>query len=268
MEPNDQTYEAPPSAIVKSAGRAFEVLDLFRRDRKQLNAAEIGQALGYPKSSTNALLKSLVTLGYLHLNYRTMRYFPSLNVTRLGDWIPPAITATGDILALLMEIHSVTQETVTLSVLNDLSANFLKVLPGTFPISLTMAEGFNASLFSSAVGSALLSLLPDEEIVAIATRQAMRTRVRAERIDLSELKKSIEETRSKGYSLISDAVLPDTAAIAFPCPSEMEGLPLAIGVGGLRDRILRNEKQIVRTIRSSIARHLGTRTRTPHREVL
>lgn len=63
------------AAVVKSAGRVFEVLELFRSARRQLTAAEVGHALGYPKSSTNALLRSLVALGYLVVDGRTSRLF-------------------------------------------------------------------------------------------------------------------------------------------------------------------------------------------------
>lgn len=261
MDRIEPDFDPTQGAVVKSAGRAFEVLELFRRNRRQMNAADIGTALGYPKSSTNALLKSLVTLGYLHLNHRTLQYFPSLNVTRLGDWIPAAVSASGVIMTVLAEVHAATQETVTLSVLNDLSANFLKVLPGTFPISLTMTEGFSAPLFTSAVGTALMSSMTDDEIAALATTQAARSRSRGDRVELAKVMAGVQETREKGYCVVSDAVLPDTAAIAFPFPSEMEGFPVAIGVGGLRDRILRNEKFIAKTVRSSMTRHLVQRSR-------
>ena len=109
--------DSPATAsVVKSAGRVFEVLELFRQARRQLSGAEIGQALNYPKSSANALLKSLVALGYLVVNTRTLRYFPSLSVTQLGEWIPAIVLGSGDAFEILTDVHSATQETVTLSV--------------------------------------------------------------------------------------------------------------------------------------------------------
>lgn len=254
--------DGPGTGVVKSAGRAFEVLDLFRRERKQLSAAEIGQALGYPKSSTNALLKSLVSLGYLVLNARTLRYFPSLNVTRLGDWIPSVVLAAGDAFEILAEVHAATQETVTLSVQTDLSVSFVKVIPGTFPISLRMKEGLTAPLFSSAVGTAILSRLSDAEIENLLARANARTRRKADLVDAATVMRHVSAARQKGFTVFYDAVFPDTGAIAVPFPSPVEGFPMAIGVGGLRDRIRRNEAAIHRAIRTSLARHLGRAYRT------
>lgn len=250
--------------VVKSAGRAFEVLELFRRERSQLTAAEIGQALGYPKSSTNALLKSLMSLGYLVMNARTLRYFPALRVARLGDWIPTAVLGSGEALAVISEVHSTTQETVTLCVQNDLSVNFLKVIPGTFLISLSMTEGFVTSVFGTAVGTAILSQLPDDEVVELTTRGNARTRRRTARVDVAPVLRAVREARQDGYAVMYDAVFPDTGAIALPFPSPVDGFPMAIGVGGLRDRIRRNEKAIVRSMQQSMTRHLGrTQTRRP-----
>lgn len=249
--------ERTADGVVKSAGRAFEVLELFRSERRQLSAAEIGQALGYPKSSANALLKSLTSLGYLVLNARTLRYFPSLSVARLGDWIPTAVLGSGEVFAIISEVHSTTQETVTLCVQNDLSVNFLKVIPGTFPISLSLTEGFVTSVFGTAVGTAILSQLPDDEVVKLAARGNARTRRRTARVDLAPVLRAVREARQNGYTVIYDAVFPDTGAIALPFPSPVDGFPMSIGVGGLRDRIRRNEKAIVRSIQQSMTRHLG-----------
>jgi DNA-binding IclR family transcriptional regulator len=101
--------EQTTPSVVKSAGRAFEVLELFRAERRELSASEIGHCLGYPKSSTNALLKSLVSLGYLVLNHQTLRYFPSFSVTRLGDWVPKVVLGSGHAFAALSEVHAATQ---------------------------------------------------------------------------------------------------------------------------------------------------------------
>lgn len=254
-----ETELAPEAAggVVKSAGRVLAVLELFHRMRRQLSAAEISQALGYPKSSANALLKSLVALGYLVLNPKTLRYFPSLSVTRLGDWIPSVLLSSGDAFAILREVHAATQETVTLSVQNDLSVIFLKVIPGTFPISLRLTEGFVAPLFTTAVGFAILSQMPDEEIAALAARSDALVRKRSDKVDLQKLLREVRETRQRGFAVRYDALFPDTGAIGVPFTSEVEAFPLAIGVGGLRDRIRRNERSIYAAVRSSLVRHLG-----------
>jgi len=74
--------------VVKSVARVLEVLELFTRQREPMSGIQICRSLDYPKSSANAILKSLVELGYLALNPDNLKYFPSFRVTYLGDWIP------------------------------------------------------------------------------------------------------------------------------------------------------------------------------------
>lgn len=261
-EPDPDTG-TPTAAVVKSAGRVFEVLELFRRARRQLSAAEIGHVLGYPKSSTNALLKSLVALGYVVLDSRTLRYFPSLAVTQLGDWIPSVVLASGDAFEIMEEVHAATQETVTLTMQHDLSCRFLRVLPGTFPISLRMTEGFVAPLFTTAVGTAILAQRTDDQVLGLVERHNARARRRADRVDPVRMLRDVREVRRRGYAVAYDAVFPDTGAIAVPFPSDVDGFPMAIGVGGLRERMRRNESAIYRAVRTSLARHV--RGRAPAR---
>ena len=259
MTPPD---EEKSTSVVKSAGRVFEVLELFRRTRHPLSAAEIGQALSYPKSSTNALLKSLVALGYIVFSARTLRYFPSLSLSQLGDWIPAAVLGSGDAFDTLTEVHAGTQETVTLTVQNDLSCRFLRVIPGTFPISLRMVEGYLAPLFTTAVGAAILSQLGDEEVDNLVERSNARARKKSEHIEPARVRREIQEVRERGYAMMYDALFPDTGAIAVPFASEVEGFPMAIGVGGLRDRIRRNELALYRTVRACLNRHHGRKARS------
>jgi DNA-binding IclR family transcriptional regulator len=248
--------------VVKSAARALDVLELFRRKRRALSAAEIGKALGYPKSSANVLLKSLAAQDYLLLNARTMQYFPSLHVTRLGEWIPRAMLVSGKVLDVLEDVHAVTQETVTLSVSSDLSAIFLKVIPGTFPLSLQMREGFVTPLFTTAVGMAILSQMSDEDVDDLVQRANLRSRRREDRVDAAVIRQSILETRARGFSVRYDCVIPDSGAIGIPFPSNVDGFPMAIGVAGLTSRIRRNEKAIYRDVRACLARHTPRRPRS------
>ena len=86
------------SQPIKSAARVIEVLELFTTDPRPLSLKEISTRLSYPQSSTTVLMKSLMSLGYLNYDPARRVYFPTLRVTRLGDWIPQALFGTGKII--------------------------------------------------------------------------------------------------------------------------------------------------------------------------
>src|SRR3546814_16050692 len=62
---------------VKSAGRVLEILEYFDDLQRQSTVMEIADALGYPQSSTSALLRSLVGMGYLNYDAHARTYITS-----------------------------------------------------------------------------------------------------------------------------------------------------------------------------------------------
>ncbi|MEO0996035.1 MAG: helix-turn-helix domain-containing protein [Pseudomonadota bacterium] len=234
--------------VVKSVGRVIEVLEFFRDGQSQASATEICDTLGYPNSSADALLKSLVSLGYLTFDTQSRRYFPTLRVTRLGDWIPNQLFSDGTT-AMLESLHESTGETVTLSMQNDLHMQFVRVLPGTFPISLRVSEGYLGPLFGTAVGEAFLSQLNDRQIQRLLQRARRTPGSVAGRMRLSAVIEEVGRTRELGYAVAYDRILPDTGAVAMPLPGNSS---FVVAVGGLASRIHLSEKAIIRLMRRAI----------------
>ncbi len=250
---------APANSVVKSVGRVLAVFEHLREVGKPMTATEIGRALEYPKSSTNALLKSLVTLGYLSFDRESLLYFPTLRLTHLGDWLPASLVGSPNTLNLLEALHEATGETITLSMQNDFSMQFLRVITGSFPISLRIGEGYMVPLFGTGVGTSLLASKTDPEIRTLVQRANSRIRRRADRIDLDKTLTEVQRTRRQGYCAAYDRLLAHTGAISMPLPATVDGSALVVAVAGLGDRIQRNEAQIIRTMRRLMTRHFPGR---------
>ena len=71
-------------AAIKSARRVFEIMEFFDRARRPLGLKAICDELRYPVSSGAAMLKSLVTLGYLEYDRKTQTYLPTMRIAVLG----------------------------------------------------------------------------------------------------------------------------------------------------------------------------------------
>lgn len=67
-------------AAIKSARRVFEIMEFFDRARRPLGLKAICDELRYPVSSGAAMLKSLVTLGYLEYDRKTQTYLPTMRI--------------------------------------------------------------------------------------------------------------------------------------------------------------------------------------------
>ena len=96
-----------PDRVIKSVGRVFELLELFDEVRRPVSVTEVARALGIPQSSTSALLRSMVTLGYCEVDATARRYVPTARVTILGSWLEAPLFEDGALIRLLNEIHGI-----------------------------------------------------------------------------------------------------------------------------------------------------------------
>ena len=117
-------------SVVKSAGRVFEVLELFDIERVALTATSIARTLKYPASSTVALLKSLVQLGYLTYDTNERVYFPSIRTAAISHWFEEIFLPDCKLFELVKELTNTTNESVFLSWQNDLEMQCVSVHSG------------------------------------------------------------------------------------------------------------------------------------------
>lgn len=234
---------------VKSGVRVVEILELFQREQCSLSATDIGNALDYPKSSTNLLLHTLVQAGWLSLDSESMRYFPTLRVNALGDWLPVKIFGSDQTDAALQELWRETQETATLSIRNGLHMEFARVHVGTFPISLNLPAGTKVPMFGTAVGTAYLQTHTDESIERLYQRAREQDALTDQSRHFDDYINEIRLARKRGYALGYDRLLSDTGAIGVCIFAGSMEHAVVLGVGGLSSRIARSERTIAKLMR-------------------
>ncbi|MBP6514739.1 MAG: IclR family transcriptional regulator [Steroidobacteraceae bacterium] len=242
--------------VVKSVGRVFEVLELFDEHQGPLTATQVERSLGFPQSSTLALLKSMVRLGYLSFDRMGRQYLPTLRVATLGRWLERSFQSEGRLRALLDEVRQATGETVCISCQNDLHMQLLQVELGIHPLIFSIPRGMIIPLFQSAIGLTALSGLSDAEITRMAQRLNRRTRKRELKVNLELALKQIDKVRTRGYCVGYGMSVKGIGAIAFLIPSEDRAQPIVLSVAGPTDRIAPNEAEIVAHAQSAVEKYL------------
>lgn len=245
--------------IVKSAGRALEVLEVFARERRALNAKQVECELRYPPSSTVMLLKSLMLLGYLRFDRRTKLYYPTLRVTLLGDWLRTGATGSDALLGAMQALASRTQETVFLSTPNDVYMQVTHIVQGQQPISLNVQPGLLLPMAGTAVGHAYLSTRNDEDITKLV-RRMNRSRATEDRHDPAAVVATVRGARRRGHAT-AYGVLEDVGAIARAVPSHDGATAAVICIGGPAERIRGAEATLARELRRCTGIYFRARRR-------
>ncbi|MDN2582090.1 helix-turn-helix domain-containing protein [Aquibium sp. ELW1220] len=225
---------------VKSATRAIEILEYFKRVRQPRAMSEIAVALGYPQSSTTVLLKTLVTLGYLNFDRSDRLYFPTPKVTSLGDWIPRALFGTSRVLDALRDVHAATGETVSIGIRNDVYLQYIQIIQSVHALRFHVDEGTLRPLTQSAVGWMLLSTMPDDKIDNIVRRANIATPKPAERVKIADMMEKVREIRQTGYCWTENVPFLGGGTVCVLLPITIQNQPVVLGLGGAAERIRQN----------------------------
>ena len=244
------------ASVVKSAGRVFEVLELFDAERQAMTATAIARALKYPASSTVALLKSMVNLGYLCHDPAERTYFPTIQLAAISRWIEDSFFVEGHLLDLMDDVAAATNEQVMLCWQNELAMQFIRInTPDKGTARPPVCGGPNArlALFDAVVGLTALTLKRDVEIAQLAERcQAQDAKV-----DLPAAMEQIRTFRSLGYGIGVDLHNPGSSTVAWPLRHRRSSRCIVISVCGPTERIKTETRNIVQAVRTALKRYTG-----------
>lgn len=247
--------EQLPPQVVKSAGRAFQILELFDVLRRKATLTEISELLQYPQSSTTMLLRSLVSLGYLNYDKDARTYITSSRVALLGKWASSMLVGDGWITNVMGRINDLTGQAVVLATRKGLMSQYIHVVQATAAVRLFVVQGTTRSLIRSGTGYALLAEVPDPEIVRIVMRVNAERGVNDEVIKHSEVIETIQTVRENGYALTARLVMPESGMLAMPLPMWLTnelGEPAAIGIGAAASVILERKSEFLAILREEL----------------
>lgn len=242
-------------AVIKTAGRVFEVLELFREVRRPLSVREVSDHFEYPLSSTSVLMRSIASLGYLSYDQTLRAYFPTVRLAMLGDWVYELISSGGALKPMLEELAERTDETVVLAVQNDIFSQYIEVIQSSHPLQLYFPPGTRRLMCVSGTGWATLAVQSDEANRKVVHRTNLRLNKNETKIDYARLMVRVEEVRQQGYAFSRGVVTPGAGVIAMALSSEAIGTQLAIGVGGVLERLEPNEARVVKIMREVLRKH-------------
>jgi DNA-binding IclR family transcriptional regulator len=250
---------ALPAGIVKSAGRALQVLELFDVLQREASVLEISELLSYPQSSTSMLLRSLVQMGYLLHNPKARTYISTKRVALLGKWIDDTIIGDGHLLKLMKRVRDATGQAVVLATRNGMHAQYIHVVQATDAARLYVVQGSKRSLIRSGAGYAILAQMNDAQIKRIAMRINAEAGEGDPIVSIVELMEIVAEVRHQGYAASTNIVTPGAGIVAMAIPdSQAPGsdAPLVLGIGGVSEILRAREHEMVATLRREIERHV------------
>ncbi len=201
--------------FVTALARGLEVLRAFRPRDGFLGNQEIAERTGLPKPTVTRLTYTLCTLGYLTKMPRTGKYQLAPSAITLGYSALANLGIRQIARAHMDELAERLAAPVALGIRDRNRALYVDISRGSAAITFQLDIGSGIPLAQSAMGRALLSVMPpDERERAIA---ALAPRYGGDWPELErEMRGEIDACIQRGYAISAGAWRPGIHAVAAP----------------------------------------------------
>jgi IclR family acetate operon transcriptional repressor len=183
---------------VQSIERAFDLLEMLADAGGALGLSELATASGLPLPTVHRLMRTLVNRGYVRQE-ASRRYTLGSRLIRLGE-ISNRMLGTS-LRPYLARLVRLTGETANLAMLDGDEVVYLAQVPSPHQMRMFTEPGRRVLPHATAVGKALLALLPAAEARALLERGGMPAFTPTTVTDPDLLLAQLEVARQQGYAV-------------------------------------------------------------------
>ncbi len=221
--------------FVKSLARGFKILSAFRAEDRGVTNAELARRTGFPKPTLSRLTFTLLSLGYLHLDEDTGRYFLHPHVLTLGYPVLRQLSIREFARPLMQELADSVRGAVVLGMRDGLSMIIIERARhrtmATWPLDIGVAR----DIATTAIGRAYIVALDETE------RQKLLEEVRADdETRWREIERGIDDAlksyADNGYTLSAGDWVPEYHAVGVPLKLHDKTI-LSFNCGGYANRL-------------------------------
>ncbi len=178
--------------------KIFLLLETLARADHPLPLKQLAKTTELPKPTAHRLLQTLQKLGYVVRAGTSADYLLGHRIQELARG-PIQQRIKNAALPLMQKLHKTLNETVNLGVREGFSIRYVDYFETSRPLRMILRPGQTDPLFSTALGRAILSALPDDEVRR--TLKAFQREVGAPRsFPLAKLQPIIAAARKRGWA--------------------------------------------------------------------
>ena len=190
---------------LQAIDRAFSVLDLLGQSAKPMGLAQVTDALHLHKSTVH---RFLMVLERHRMVERTPEgnYRLGLKLYDLGNRAVQQYDLRDRVQPHLRRLVSETGETAHLCIMEKALVVYLEKIEPSRSVRMTSRIGTSNPVYCTAVGKAMLSMLPQDEMREILGRIRYVRLSKKTLMSEEELLRDLEKTRRRGYAVDDEEV--------------------------------------------------------------
>lgn len=238
MRPMTQAPRSHPRDFIASLDKGLKVLLCFERKHARLNLSEVARLTGYTPATARRLLLTLHELDYLHSDGKLFWVAPrTLLLARSYLASRPAPQIAQPVLDKLADR---TRQSASLGVLLDDEVLIIARSTGRRTLSTGLGIGSRLPGFCSALGRAVLSTLPQEEVVRYLASTPLKPWTPNTVQDIASATAQVDHCRTYGWAECDEELELGVRSIAVPITSMADKTIAAVSLSVRAERMSMN----------------------------
>jgi DNA-binding IclR family transcriptional regulator len=258
-EQHEEVAKVPGDYAVPSVGRAMKILELLAQSQRGLTLSDISRRLGFPKSSTHVLIKTLEATGYLKNSKLTGKFCFGLKLVSLSKMALENLDLREQARPFLRDLMLKSGLTVHLAILEGAEAVIIEKAEAPGMLRLATWVGRRLDANSSAVGKALLAFSSAD---ICEHNLATRPMARNNRNTISSpvrLARELKKVREQGYSFEDEEGEIGFRCIGAPIFDSANIAVAAISIAGATSQIPNDRVTKLAALVKATAVHISER---------
>jgi len=214
--------------VIPNLRNACRILKLLGQSTEGFKVADIARTLDIPVTTTLRIMATLQLENYVRKVEGRFELGPVL--IHLGNASLAGTEIRAAALPVLQQLSAATEETAHLAIPCDNRALIVAVQDSPHPLRAASRPGFLAELHCSSTGKTFLAFLHHPRLAEILGDDKLTRRTPLTLTTLPELKRELDLTRKRGFSLDNEEFHPGVRCLAAPVYSSHGTVVAAIGI--------------------------------------
>lgn len=186
---------------VQTLERSLDILEVLAQSEESLGVTEIGNRIGLHKSTVHRILQTLCYRGYVEKERDRERYHLGVKIVELGIRFFNDLEIRKIAAGFLSRLAKSFDEVVHLVLHDEGEVVYIDKRESSQVISMHSKVGRRAPMHCTAVGKAILSTLPEEEVRHILNAKGMPRFTDKTITDPEKLIENLREIKRTGISM-------------------------------------------------------------------
>jgi len=196
--------------------KAFQVLEAFRDDHREMSIAEIARAANLDRSATQRIVYTLVSLNYIQRLPDSSSYALASPVLRLSYNYLRSRRIIDRAAPYLVEMTHALGETSNLQELDGYEIVFIARVPGRYIFNPDFTVGSRLPAIHSASGRAMLAKLDVAQRARIIAATPIGKITPQTETDPDVLMRHLEQAQKDGFSIVQNQTVVGDISVAAP----------------------------------------------------